>query len=128
MLLMVLIHSSCDSSTQNIKKGTPDSKVESSKVVIDTKETIRADTTFEIFNDPDYSATFKTFKPANPDEEAHFGVLTLTYKQETILLNDTLEFFQPILQLKDFNNDGIKDILILYSSSARSNWTHSTLR
>ncbi|MEI9911079.1 MAG: hypothetical protein WDO71_16225 [Bacteroidota bacterium] len=38
-----------------------------------------------------------------------------------LLLLDSLFCTRPSIQLKDFNNDGIKDVLIYHSSDVRSN-------
>lgn len=84
------------------------------------------DTTFNIFNDKTYFLTFKIIH-GQQDADSHLGTLTLkhiTNGKTKVLVTDTLDFFMPLLQLKDFNNDKIKDILILNTSSARSVWTH----
>ncbi|MCO4292019.1 hypothetical protein NF867_03975 [Solitalea sp. MAHUQ-68] len=87
---------------------------------------IDKDTTFNIFGDKAYFLSFKIIQEKK-DDDPHFGTLTLTHKingKTDVLLKDTVEFFMPLLQLKDFNNDQTNDILILNTSSTRSVWTH----
>jgi len=106
-----------------------ESKPDSSPTVTTSPEvsSYNSDTSFIVFNDNRYRVSFEEFTPEEPGGPSYRGRVILTYRYEgkdSIILNDTLDYFRPILQLQDFNNDGIKDITLLYTSSARSVWTH----
>jgi len=85
------------------------------------------DTSFPVFNDPSYTIEFHVLKQLNGEEDVHFATLSLMHLKgglKKILFLDTLEIFRPSIELADYNGDGIKDILVLYQSSARSNLTY----
>lgn len=89
------------------------------------RDQLLIDTVFNIFHSKDYIASFKSLSSQEMEEQR--GIFTLKYESENksvILLNDTLDFFNQTIKLKDFNNDKVKDILIPCSSSARSNWSY----
>lgn len=91
-----------------------------------TTDNLCCDSTFKIFNDDSYFVSFNVLKPKNGESESHLGRLTLNHKVANniaLLLCDTLEFAFPNVELRDMNNDRIRDILINNSSSARSVWT-----
>lgn len=82
------------------------------------------DTTIFLFGSSDYSLTLHVFNQDELDEENNNATLTLTKNvngKTSLLLLDSLFCTWTSIQLKDFNNDHIKDILIYHSSSARSN-------
>ena len=118
---------SCNNtSNQNLLPQT-DSLKNSNIVINPEQNNLEFDTTFVVFNDPNYFVSIQLFKSKNIDQETYLGTLTLNHNinnHVTIIFRDTLEVFRPILKFQDFNNDKLKDILILYESSARSNWTH----
>jgi hypothetical protein len=99
-----------------------------------TSQTANLDSTYmpidsavNIFNDQNYKLTLHVFSEGGYDESKKNATLTLTKSinsQNKIIFTDSLNCMYPWIQFKDFNNDGIKDILVFNTSSARSNWTH----
>ncbi|MFY7815753.1 MAG: XAC2610-related protein [Chryseobacterium taeanense] len=87
----------------------------------------RFDTIFQIFDHSNYFVEFKQISDSIDSNGQYLGVLSFLFKQNNAsktILKDTLLFFRPILKRQDFNGDGVKDLLILEASSARSNWTY----
>jgi hypothetical protein len=80
--------------------------------------------TFNVFKDKNYKVTFEYFEPLEDSTEEHIGTLKLVYKNKKVFLRKKVTFYQPTIELEDMNNDGVKDIMILFNSSARSNWAH----
>jgi hypothetical protein len=78
--------------------------------------------TFKVFKDKNYKATFEYLEPLEDSTDEHIGTLKLIFKNKKVLFREKVTFCQPTIELEDMNNDGVKDILILYESSARSNY------
>ena len=94
---------------------------------IDTLQTKFADSSVRLFNDFRFSLKVHIFDMEASDETQPNTVITLKYMgnyQDKILVRDSLFCMKPWIQFKDFNQDGIDDLLIFNTSSARSNWTH----
>jgi hypothetical protein len=88
---------------------------------------LAADTSLVVFADTAYRLSLRVFDPDATDEEKNNATLTLWHVQNgraTVLLRDSLFCTRPRLALRDFNFDREKDVLVLNTSSARSNWTH----
>jgi len=86
-----------------------------------------ADTSLSVFGDTAYRLSLRVFDREATNEEKSNATLTLWHAQNgkiTILLRDSLFCTMPRLELRDFNFDREKDVLVLNTSSARSNWTH----
>lgn len=81
------------------------------------------DSTITLFNDPAYKLTLHIFDPVSDDEDLNNAIISFTHSGK-ILFKDSLFCMYPKITCKDFNKDGIKDILILHVSSARSNVSH----
>lgn len=87
----------------------------------------RTDTTVTVFDDPVYQLTLQLFDVDNDDEDKGNATLTLKHindRDTSTLFVDSLFCKQLRLQLQDFNGDGVKDVLVFHTSSARSNWSH----
>lgn len=87
-----------------------------------------ADSSVIVFNDDNYKLALHVFSLTDD-----YGIampnatLTLKYfngKDVKTLLVDSLICMKPWIRFEDFNNDGVKDILVFNTTSARSNWTH----
>lgn len=88
---------------------------------------LAADTSLAVFGDTVYRLSLRVFDPEAADEEKSNATLTLWHApggRVTILRRDSLFCTRPRLELRDFDFDGEKDVLVLNTSSARSNWTH----
>jgi hypothetical protein len=82
------------------------------------------DTTISLFGSSNYKLTLHIFNKEEHDEDNNNAIVTLTKNvngKTTLLLLDSLFCIRPSIQLKDFNNDRIKDVLIYHSSDVRSN-------
>lgn len=77
---------------------------------------------FKIFKDKNYAVTFEYFEPLNENNDEQLGTLKVIYQNKKVIFREKIIFYQPKIEFLDMNNDGIKDILILYQSSARSIW------
>jgi hypothetical protein len=86
-----------------------------------------ADTSLAVFGDTAYRLSLRVFDPDVTNEEKNNATLTLWHAQNgktAILRRDSLFCTMPRLELRDFNFDREKDVLVLNTSSARSNWSH----
>jgi hypothetical protein len=81
------------------------------------------DSTVFLFNDTSYKLTLHIFDPELSDGDQKNATLSFTHFSKTIF-SDSLFCMHPWIQLKDFNNDKVKDVLVFNFSSARSNWSH----
>ena len=88
---------------------------------------VKADSTVTPFTDKSYKLTLHIFDSEIYDGEQKNATLTLTHStnasNKTIFI-DSLFCMHPWIELKDFNNDKVKDVLVFNFSSARSNWSH----
>lgn len=78
--------------------------------------------TFKIFKDKNYAVTFEYLEPLNENSDEHLGTLKVIYQNKKVIFREKIIFYQPKIEFLDMNNDGVKDVLILYQSSARSIW------
>ena len=86
-----------------------------------------ADTSLAVFGDTAYRLSLRVFDPDATNEKRSNATLTLWHAhggKVTILQRDSLFCTRPRLELRDFNFDRERDVLVLNTSSARSNWTH----
>ena len=58
-------------------------------------------------------------------EESDNTCIFIVTKNQHEIFRDTLHSSSHVVQFKAFNKDGTKDILVQYSSDARSNWSYS---
>lgn len=85
------------------------------------------DSTVTLFDDMGYVLTLHLFNTEGQDEEKSNATLALKHVTEggvkTILI-DSLFCMRPWITFRDFNNDGVDDVLVFHTSSARSNRSH----
>jgi len=85
------------------------------------------DTTISLFNSSRYQLTLHFFNEEIKDEEVNNTIITfqrMDHGKSVILFRDSLFCMYPEISLQDFNNDGINDIMIFYSTGARANLTY----
>ena len=75
----------------------------------------------KVFSKEKISISFRKIK--DTEEEIPNYHLTIT-KNRKIIFEDSVYSKVGEIELRDFNDDGIKDILIQNSSDVRSNWTY----
>ncbi|MEJ1238430.1 hypothetical protein WBG78_09885 [Chryseolinea sp. T2] len=61
---------------------------------------------------------------ANSDVNTVFQFIRTAGKEREIVHQDTIYSRTGEIEFKDFNNDGVKDLLIQNTSDVRSNWTY----
>jgi hypothetical protein len=94
-----------------------------------TKPNTRAftDQTITLFGDTSFNLTLHMFDITNLDEETHNAILTFSKHEKSrtrVLFTDSLYCLYPDIELKDFNNDRIKDVLVFYYTGGRANPTY----
>ncbi len=77
----------------------------------------KLDSVVNVFNDNENEVKFYVFQ--TEDDIPHCGIVE-HMKNGKIILSDTIDFPYPSLSLVDYNFDGVKDLVIQKSSSARS--------
>ena len=84
------------------------------------------DTSFTVFKDPGYKIKLSILDTSPPKEEnnVELSLIKNEGSKPTLLLNDSLFCQRTHIKWKDFNNDGIEDLMLFRASSARSNWTY----
>lgn len=85
------------------------------------------DSTVVVFGDTSYLLTLHLEDLDSRNENQSNATLTLKQVAKggvKILLVDSLYCMRPWIAFRDFNNDGTDDVLVLHTSSARSNWSH----
>ena len=84
------------------------------------------DTTITVFGDERYKLKLHIFneKINWDDNNATLTFTKMENGKTTILFIDSLVCQWPGIEMHDFNNDKVKDILVFHVSSARSNWMH----
>lgn len=81
-----------------------------------------SDTLISLFGN--YELKLHVFNAEEENEQHNNSILTFTKKEyckEEILFEDSLYCRSGGIQLRDFNNDGIKDVLIFYNYDVRGN-------
>jgi hypothetical protein len=114
VLLLLLFAGACKHKQQSagssqIKKALKVARVEEKYI----------DTTVMLFTDTSYRLQLRFFNPDFKDSAPN-TTLVFSYKHK-IIMKEQLACMFLIVDLKDMNNDGIKDLLVLNYSSARSN-------
>lgn len=80
--------------------------------------------TFTLFNNPSYLGHLRIFDPANDgDIEKKNAIFTFSHSGTTIF-RDSLFCMSSLIQFEDFNNDGIKDLMIFNYTGGRANPTY----
>ncbi len=78
-----------------------------------------------LFGDSSYLLTLHTFDTTNnSDTEKKNSVLTFSQNEKSninIFFSDSIFSMYPDIELQDFNNDKVKDVLIFYYSGGRAN-------
>ena len=85
------------------------------------------DSTVILFNDSNYKLTLHLFGEGGYDNNLKNATLTFIKtigSTSAIEFKDSLNCMKPWIDFRDYNADGIKDVLVFNTSSARSNWTH----
>jgi hypothetical protein len=84
------------------------------------------DTSFTVFNDPSYKIRLTSRKASPSEEETNvlFSLIKTEGSKQSLLLRDSFFCQRTYVKWKDYNNDGIEDLLLFRASSARSNWTY----
>jgi hypothetical protein len=80
-----------------------------------------------IYKDKGYKIVQQYFPDGiatNDNNNTVFQVFLTTKSDKKIIYQDTLYSRTGEIEFKDFNNDGVKDILIQNISDVRSNWTY----
>ena len=80
-----------------------------------------------LFGNKDYHFSLRVFAPKEYDEEKFNAVFTfykLTNQKKVILRRDSLYCMYNDVDFMDFNNDGVKDLLVFHSTGARANPTY----
>jgi len=67
--------------------------------------------------------TLHIFNSTNHDEQTKNAILTFS-RQGKVIFQDSLFCMYPDISFQDFNNDGVKDVLVFYSTGARANPTY----
>ena len=130
LILLLLALTSCDNSGLNSYSFPNDSvKVSQQKVSLAGNETFRkieigCDT---IYKGKGYKLILVLIDSTNEDETIPNSLFTLSKlvneKYVTIFSDSVFNKVQEVL-FADYNNDGVKDILVQNISDARSNWTY----
>ncbi len=84
------------------------------------------DTTITVFGDSNYKLKLEVNYETDNYEDYN-ATLTFTKLKngKTIsLFTDSLLCQRAFIEMRDFNNDKIKDILVFHTTGVRSNWTH----
>jgi hypothetical protein len=92
-----------------------------------TKVISDKDTTISIFENAKYFLTLHVFNEENSDETIKNTIVTFQKKEKDkirIIFRDSLFCMYPDIRLRDFNNDGIKDVTIFYYTGGRANPTY----
>ena len=120
LVILLLVFCSCKQKTNN-KVLKPSLKRVEAKYPIDTAKAIYYGSLI-LFNDTAYRLNIRM---DSGDEAKGNAILTLKQIQngKTLILTKDRIFSQNggYVQFADFNNDGIKDILVFYSDGARAN-------
>ena len=85
------------------------------------------DTTVILFGDSSYKLTLHLFDTVDYDDGTKNAVLTFKKEnknQVKLYFRDSIYCMYPDIHFQDFNNDGIKDILVFHSTGARANPTY----
>ncbi len=85
------------------------------------------DSTLTIFNSKNYQFVLTILDPGSSNEERPNAQVLIKHffpGEENIIMYKPVFCQYRSIVLKDFNNDGVKDILVLHTSSARSNLSY----
>jgi hypothetical protein len=118
-ILIVILYSSCTGTT--VKKGKDLNSKEKENV------TIKVDTTIYPFTDTTYQLTVHQFNSDAKNRDKINSTVTFKHLQGKSLQKifvDSFYCMYPDIELHDFNNDKVKDVLVFSSTGARSNPTY----
>ncbi len=80
-----------------------------------------------LFGNKNYHFSLHIFAPTESDEDKYNAVFTFykfTNQKKVIIRRDSLYCMNDDIDFMDFNNDGVKDLLVFHSTGARANPTY----
>lgn len=78
-----------------------------------------------VYKNKDYTIVLETYNPDEYNYKFIFSILKNKQGKKNEIFRDTIESTVGDVGFSDYNNDGIKDILIQNISDVRSNWTYN---
>jgi len=123
LIILLLVFYSCKQKTKAKISKTPSKHVDA-RPVVDTSKAIYYGS-FRLFDDTSYKLKIEAFNREESDETKPDAILTLKQTQNgktLILTKDSLVSQNGgYVKFADFNNDGVKDLLVFYFDGARAN-------
>lgn len=80
-----------------------------------------------VYDNKNYKLVVLVFDTVNDDESISNSILTVSQLVEgsySEILTDSIYSTVQQIKFDDYDNDGIRDILVQHTSDARSNWTY----